>query len=336
MNNIGPDISVLIVVHNGLPYIEGAIRSMMSQTLTNIEIILVDDASTDNTPKILADLAIEDSRIHVETLSRNLGPFGAANHGLALARAPYIARLDGDDWAMPQRLEIQKRFLDSHPDVVLAGTSLRKIDDNGNVIKTEIRNQDPFANKWISRLRAPLIHPTIMFRRQAKDGTILRYDANLRVAQDYEFCVRALQYGDVVSLPDVLVDYRIHGSSISLTKRHLQNEIGNKIATNYQRQTLPENLVKSLQPVLAALYTKELNIKPFIKGLRDLIAYDIHHTPAKKRWVYQHSADLTHYVFVTQHRSWAKAFFSVLRHAPDFILALICYKISALWSRRRS
>jgi glycosyltransferase involved in cell wall biosynthesis len=138
----GPQVSVLIAVYNGLPYLEAALRSIMDQTLREIEIIVVDDASTDDTPAVLARLATEDPRIRVETLTENLRLPGALNRGLELVRAPLVARMDADDIADPKRLAVQKRFMDAHPDIILCGTSIRQIDAGGTYIRTSQRPRD--------------------------------------------------------------------------------------------------------------------------------------------------------------------------------------------------
>lgn len=286
-----PAVSVLIAVHNGLPYLESAVRSIMEQTLRDIEIVIVDDASTDATPEVLARLAAEDPRIRIETLSRNLRLPGALNRGLDLVRAPYVARMDADDISLPRRLEIQKDYLDHHPHVVLIGAGIEQIDGEGTRIRTSLRARDAHACRWLARFHMPLMHPTFMFRRVAPDGTPYRYDPAWTVSEDYDFAARALETGDVVSLPDILLRYRVHGGSITGTKWHEQLTQAQRIAERVQRAQLPEPIRTRMAPLNAALLgDRTVPVERIFAGLDAMIAHDLVKTPERQSWIRRQAA----------------------------------------------
>jgi hypothetical protein len=288
-----PAVSVLIAVHNGMPYVDSAIRSMMDQTLREIEIIVVDDASTDETPAVLARLAAEDPRIRVLTNQTNLKLAASLNRGLSVARARLIARMDADDLSMPHRLAVQKAYMDAHPEVVLLGASVRKIDDTGRVIRTSIRGRDAVAVRWLARFNMPVDHPTFMFRRLEDSSGPLRYDPALPLAQDYAFVSRVLDLGDVVILPDVLLDYRMHDTSVTATHWRDQQRICAAVSLQRQMTELPEVLVAALAPFRQAYFGMS-RVEPadVFKGLRAMLAHDARVFPAHRRWMRRHAAQL--------------------------------------------
>lgn len=318
-----PQVSVLIAVHNGLPYLEAALRSVMGQTLREIEIIVVDDASTDATPAVLARLAAEDRRIRIETLPRNLRLAGALNHGMAFARAPYVARMDADDLSHPDRLAIQKRFMDAHPEVVLCGTSSRDIDAGGQVLKIAFRPRDSVMCRWLTRFHMPLTHPTFMFRRVLQGGGEMRYDTSYPVAQDHDFMVRSLAHGEVVSLPDVLLDYRVHGASTTAAKWNLQQEMSDRLTTDLIATDLPPAVLGRLQPFRTTFFQgTPPDLPAFFGGLRAMLVHDSARHPAHARWFRRQTAQLAWEGLGRgglRGRVKARAY---LRHGADFLPAL--------------
>lgn len=322
-----PSVSVLMAVHNSLPYLEEALRSVMDQTLRDIEIVVVDDASTDATPELLARLASEDPRLRVETLRENHRLPAALNVGLRLCSAPLVARMDADDIAHPERLQVQKHYMDAHPEVALCGTGIRKIDAEGRVSWIEHRDYDAFMVRWIARFNMPLVHPTFMFRNPAPDGTRLTYDQSMPVAQDYDFCIRALAHGKVVCLGELLLDYRVHKGSLTGTKRRDQNSVAAALATRFQEQELPQEIVVSLKPVLAALYGQGAVGRDLFRGLHEMIARDAERAPERRKWMYRKSAELVEYILRTRGGRFL-AWKTILTSAPDFFVHLALAKIT--------
>src|SRR5215813_11586080 len=126
-----PAVSVLMSARDAAPYVRGAVESVLAQTAGDLELIVIDDGSSDATPEILASFG--DSRLRVERRA-GAGLTRALNRALDLARAPLVARLDADDVALPERLGRQRQYLDAHPDVGLLGTWARELDPAGREV----------------------------------------------------------------------------------------------------------------------------------------------------------------------------------------------------------
>ena len=317
-----PAVSVVIAVHNGLPYLEAAMRSIMAQTLNGIEIIAVDDASSDDSPAVLARLAAEDSRIRILTLETNRKLAGALNAGMELARAPYVARMDADDLCHPTRLEVQTRFMDAHPQVILCGTSVRYIDGEGQVLRTSRRVRDAVMCRWLMRSRLPILHPTFFFRR-LPDGSLPHYDPAYPVAQDHDFATRILDHGDIVSLGDVLVDYRVHGASTTSAKWKTQQKLAHDTTRRLQAADLPDPIVRDLAEFDTVFFFQKLSDPAlFFKGLRDMVAHDSRRHPAYAAWFRRQGAQLAFEGLKRAHLSRAAIARTFLRHGRDFVAPL--------------
>jgi glycosyltransferase involved in cell wall biosynthesis len=216
-----PRVSVVMAVHNGAPYVRAAVDSILGQTLRDLELIIIDDGSTDETPAILDAYAARDPRVRV-IHQANAGVSKSGNRGIALARAPLIARMDADDISTPDRLEKEIAFMESHPDVVLLGGAYRLIDGDGELLTIQSPPTDD-ASLQLQCLRGttPICHPLCMFRRDAflKAGG---YDETFPCALDLDLYLRLGEVGKMAALRDVLLDYRQHAGSISESKQTLQ------------------------------------------------------------------------------------------------------------------
>ena len=200
-----PAVSVLMGVHNGANWIGRAVESVLGQTLADLELIVVDDGSTDETPTLLA--AMRDSRLTVERQSR-AGLSRALNRALARARAPLIARLDADDMALPDRLARQRAFLESHPAVGLLGTAARVVDESDREVGVIRPPEDDDAIRRALIRRNPFVHSSVMLRRALveKSGG---YDVSFAVAQDYDLWLRMSRITRMANLAEPLVVRRL-------------------------------------------------------------------------------------------------------------------------------
>ena len=314
-----PSVSVVMAVHNGLPYVEAALRSMMDQTLREIEIIVIDDASTDGTPEVLARLAAEDPRIRVLTNETNLKLAASLNRGLEMARAPLIARMDADDISAPNRLAVQKAYMDAHSEVVLLGASMRKIDGEGRVTHTSIRDRDADATRWLARFHMPLVHPTFLFRHDF-GGRPWRYDPALEVSQDYAFCLEGLGRGAVVSLPDVLLDYREHAAAASSRRWHRQRELAREISARAMAAQLPGQVLAALAPFRAAYFDLEpADPAGIFGGLRRMLAHDAALMPRHRMWMRRQAAQLAAAALQRGRMSRGEILWAFLRAGRDFL-----------------
>lgn len=199
-----PRVTVLMAVHNGERFLREALGSILGQTLADFELLVVDDGSTDETPALLASLT--DPRIHVVSLEENRGLAVALNRGLDEARGRYVARMDADDVAHPARLEKQVQFLDANPAIGVCGTWVRYIGARSVTVRYPT---DQGRARAALLFDPPVAHPSVMLRRDLFDEG-LRYDPSLRRGQDYDLWCRAAERTGMVSLPEVLLSYRIH------------------------------------------------------------------------------------------------------------------------------
>lgn len=312
-----------MAVFNGARYLESALASIQQQTLQEIEIIVVDDASTDETPQILARLAATDPRIHVKTLTENLGVAGAANRGLDIARAPYVARMDSDDLSEPERLARQKAYLETNAQVMLVGSSIGQINADGAHLRTSHRPRDAFACRWLARFFYPMTHPSTMFRRLGPDGVPLRYADKTGPALDYEFFARVLEQGEAVSTSDVLLHYRIHDGSISSTKYRGQAIRAQKTALGVQTRELPTKVREGLTAFNTA-YLGFSSAPPadIFAAMRQMIAYDITSHPDRRVWMRRQAAQMLLSALQRSGLSKKRARLAFLRHGTDFLPAL--------------
>lgn len=216
------EISVLMCVYNGDVFLVEAIESILAQTFSAFEFVIVDDASSDQTARILKRYAELDSRIRIITNEKNLGLTKSLNIGLAACRGKYIARMDADDIALPERFMTQYWFMEEHPTLAVLGSFVQIIDEKGKVlgerklavIYEHIKERMLFNNQFI--------HSTLFFR-----SDILKenggYDENFRKSQDYELMFRLAAKYPVANLPEKLLKLRFHTGSISWTSTEQQN-----------------------------------------------------------------------------------------------------------------
>src|SRR5437762_180743 len=183
-----PSVSVVLAVHNGGRYLCNAIKSILVQDFQNFELLVVDDGSSDETADLLASVA--DSRVRVLRQEKCLGLTASLRWAMDEARGEFVARLDADDEARPDRLTKQVAYLEARPEVALVGSGVTLVDDDGAVVGVHLypRHHEGLV-RALERLLNPLPHSTIMFRREAvmATGGYRRYFAK---AQDYDLVIR--------------------------------------------------------------------------------------------------------------------------------------------------
>ncbi|MBI5728355.1 MAG: glycosyltransferase [Candidatus Magasanikbacteria bacterium] len=206
-------ISVVMAVHNDERYLTAAIRSILDQTWRDFEFLIVNDGSTDGSDDILQEFARKDPRI-ILVKQDHLGLTAALNVGCRRARGGYMARMDSDDIAAPDRLEKQYHYLEAHPMVAVCGAQGWFINANGRTIgeknlpcaAEDIRRRLLFNNQCI--------HSSLFIRKSAF-AEAGGYDAHFRKSQDYELLLRLATKYDVVNLPERLVYWRVRSTSLS-------------------------------------------------------------------------------------------------------------------------
>ncbi len=215
---MSPRISCLMPVYNGEQYLDEAIGSILAQTLTDFEFVIVDDGSRDATPDILARHAAADGRIRVVTQA-NGGIVAALNAGLAQCRGDYVARMDADDIAVPERFEKQARYLDSHPGCVLVGGLARGLGPSGELYALTKGGRHSRTDLGVFPPRVAVsVHPLITVRRSALEA-IGGYSGDFPHAEDYDLFIRLARLGTVDNPPEVMLHYRRHAGALSV--KHL-------------------------------------------------------------------------------------------------------------------
>jgi glycosyltransferase involved in cell wall biosynthesis/organic radical activating enzyme len=220
-------ITVLMPVFNEEEFLCDAIDSILHQTFHNFIFLIIDDASTDSTPEILARFAAQDSRIRIMTNQNTLGLTACLNKGLAEISTPYIARMDADDISLPLRLEKQHDFLREHPDVVVCSSFVEVFGDaTYDIMHWFTTMQTYTAHDDIKKILLTgencVIHSATMIRSNALIQ-IGGYRQFFQYAQDYDLWLRLLCFGKVEVLPEILLYYRWHGGSVSMSKKQEQS-----------------------------------------------------------------------------------------------------------------
>jgi cellulose synthase/poly-beta-1,6-N-acetylglucosamine synthase-like glycosyltransferase len=218
-----PAISVVLPIYNGASYLRQTLASLRWQSIANWEAICVNDGSTDGSLAILRDYAAADPRFKVLD-QPNGGIVAALNRGLAEAQAEWVARLDGDDIALPHRLQTQLEFVRRKPETTLVGSAVTTIDPEGDVLRTLPCETDHHA--IVAALlagEAPIAHPTVLMRRDsalAAGG----YRAEYEWVEDADLWLRLARGGRLVNMAEPLVRYRLHAGSVCWTRRTEQQQ----------------------------------------------------------------------------------------------------------------
>lgn len=210
-----PRVSVVTAVYNGERYVREAIDSLLHQSFSNFELIVIDDASTDGTPAILQ--SIRDPRVRLLHNDRNLGLARSLNRGIAAATGEYVARQDADDVSEPDRLRRQVAYLDAHPDVALLGSAHREIDPDGRPIRDVDAHCSHTTLVWAMLFYCPFVHSAVMFRRQTVVDAVGVYDPSYRYSMDFEYWSRIAARFRIANLPEQLVRLRMHDTSMTAT-----------------------------------------------------------------------------------------------------------------------
>lgn len=215
-------------VYNAQAYVEDAIASILSQSYRNLELVAVDDGSTDGTWQILNNACKADERLRAVRNDTNHGIVDALNRGLTLAGGRLIARMDADDLALPRRIEQQVRFLQGHPDIAICGTGIIEIHDSGDFFRRKPIVVGPEHLRALSSWCSPLAHPTLMFRREIL--RVLEGYRQVAPAEDYDFLLRAVDAGfRIDNVPAYGLRLRIASSNTASQRGLMQRKAFNYV-----------------------------------------------------------------------------------------------------------
>lgn len=208
-----PLVSVVMPVFDRADRVGAAIESMLSQSLADFELLVVDDASRDATPEVVR--RYRDPRVTLVPLRANLGNAAARDVGMSLARAPLIAVMDSDDLSLPHRLERQAEFLGTRSDVqFLAADATRVVE--GRCEPMVWPRDDSQIKAMLLQVDGAMIHPTVMMRRAFVSASGIRYHAAMRTDADNDFYVQAMVAGGRFhNLGEPLLDYHRHPGNVT-------------------------------------------------------------------------------------------------------------------------
>lgn len=211
----GIKVTVIMACHNSSAYLDEAANSVLGQTLGGLELIFIDDCSTDGTGEITARYQAHDDRVSTISLPENSGPAAARNAGIRAARGDWLGILDSDDVAMPTRFEEQLRLANSDKGVVMVGSSSLSINEHGDVIK---ENKYPTKHnelvKRLCSLQGFLPHSSMLYRTDVV-RKLASFNPRYARSQDYDLWLRLSEVGQIASIDKALVKIRKHEHNIS-------------------------------------------------------------------------------------------------------------------------
>ncbi len=212
----------MLPVYNGERYLSEAIESVLGQTFSNFEFIIINDGSTDNTGSILDHYQQQDARIKLYTQA-NQGLIASLNTGCSMARGRYIARMDADDISLPQRFKRQVEFMEEHADIGILGTRVDFIDADGKYQKRWRLPLRPAVIRWSLLFRCAVAHPSVLMRNEiVKELGYYRTQA-LHI-EDYDLWTRALAITNIANLPEALVKRRSWDENVTSQNAKTQRE----------------------------------------------------------------------------------------------------------------
>ena len=227
-------------VYNTERYLAVAIESVIAQSFTDFEFIILDDGSTDSSVHIIQQYAENDDRIRFFPLEHR-GYVSLLRRGLNHARGEFVARMDSDDISTPDRFEKQVAFLRSHEDCVAVGSRVVLIDPFGSKVEkpTHKTTHEEIESELLNGVGWAIVHPTVMMRRDAlmKVGG---YREDLMVSEDLDLFLRLAEVGKLANMQEVLLQYRQHLQSVNYTKYEQQKAVKRTIVGDaYKRRHLP-------------------------------------------------------------------------------------------------
>lgn len=217
-------VSVIIPCYNVAEYVEESVRSIMEQTYKNLEIICIDDGSTDSTKEILLGLAREDARVVLSSNEINRGLINTLNNAIDLSTGDFIARMDADDVSNRKRIEKQLFFLQKN-NLDICGSYIHLLNSQGQYLnKGRCFISSVCGVQLLSMFDSPIIHPTALAKSSILKENKYSCDANSYVVEDYELWCRLIRKGYRIGvLPERLLYYRLNPNGESFSKRDIQN-----------------------------------------------------------------------------------------------------------------
>ena len=262
---------MLLPAHKNNPYLGNAIESILAQSHSNFELLILD-----NSQNGISDyISTRDSRVRIIELPAYFGLSETLNFGIGISRGTYIARMDYDDSSVNNRIEMQVKFLEAHPDVGILGGFIRYLgeqyDPKAKVGTTGTRPTSISDMKRYLLNKNPLFHPTVMFRASSIKEMEELYRKKYDSCEDLDLWSRAIFKMKIANLPEVLLEYRLHEDQYSRKARNSTEYLANKIRTIYAiRLFIVDNInrtesfkcaIKGLSKLPKLLYLRSAQVK---------------------------------------------------------------------------
>lgn len=229
-----PMVSVVLSVKDGARYLTETIESILNQTYTDFEFIIINDGSSDQTLEIIESFT--DERITVLSHQVAKGISTAVNAGLNIAQGKYIARMDGDDLALPERLAKQVAHMEANPRCVALGCSYHLMDEHSHIYRKAYSNFTDDECRFMLMFNYPFCNPSLMMRRDVLEAHKIRYNPEMIVAEDHDLLIRLAEFGTIECLKDYVFVYRTHEGGVSKQKKELMLEKTKSICLPYIQQ----------------------------------------------------------------------------------------------------
>lgn len=288
MENLHTFVSVVMPVYNGEKYLREAIDSILNQTYSNFEFIIINDGSSDKSEQIIT--SYNDNRIIYISNTSNIRLIATLNKGLQLAKGDYIVRMDQDDISMPHRIEIQVAFMNQHPEYVLAGSYVSTIDSFGVELGSIAYYTEDTDLRFAMTQYCPFVHPSVIIRSFILRDKNIFYEKVFLHAEDYRLWTILSSFGKIKNLPECLLHYRVHLEQTSNVHKAFQIKQMQLIQENYLSSLFPNysSEIVSLVFLRSNLKEKdEVNIKDlrnFMHEIYDNIVHSALHRFLIKRW----------------------------------------------------
>jgi glycosyltransferase involved in cell wall biosynthesis len=249
---MSPRVTVLMPVYNAASHLREALTSILAGSFADVELLAINDGSTDESERILQSIA--DPRLRVVQNPENLGVIATLNRGLDLAEGDLIARMDADDISMPERIARQVEFMDANPEIGLSGTWAKTLGARPErMIRVPLSAVEIHAQLFAFNA---LCHPTVILRRNLLAQHKLRYSAEARHGEDLDLWMRSSDNFGLANLPIVGLRYRVHANQVTKRFEVEQQETLTKLR---RRQLLA--LVPDADEAAVELHLKALDVR---------------------------------------------------------------------------
>lgn len=274
-----PLISVVMPCYNREKYVVEAIESILNQTYTNFEFIIIDDCSTDNTFEIVKEYAKKDNRILALKNDKNYCYVHSLNKGIEIAKGKYIARMDDDDISLPERFEKQVEFLEKNEDIIVLGTFIEIFSDDMKKYNSWIEETEPEVLKILINFFNPICHPSVMIRKSFLEEKKLNYSKEFEFSEEYYLWNQIIEKdGKIANLPDILLKYRRHYKRISENKNSIsrQSNLFHRIRFNALNRIFNSSKAKKIEKTIIGYpfeYNNTLYLYDILKQIKNINSY---------------------------------------------------------------